>query len=107
MCKENAIEIEIDLSLYDKAAALKTCYLFQDRFHASLETGAGSTIVARLIPKCEGIDLADVESIFKDEIVDQQVRLENEKLFSDIRILIVEQAFKPISYPKLKAKIKE
>jgi len=86
---------------------LKTCYVFQDRFHTSLEPDAGSILIATLIPKQESIDLRDIEKQFKDELIDQQIRLENEKLFSGIRKLIVEQAFKPITYPELKAKIKK
>jgi His-Xaa-Ser system protein HxsD len=105
MYEANKIEIKIDLSLYDKAAALKTCYVFQDRFHTSLEPDAGSILIATLIPKQKSIDLRDIEKQFKDELIDQQIRLENEKLSSGIRKLIIEQAFKPITYPELKAKI--
>lgn len=107
MSEANKIEIKIDLSIYDKVAALKTCYIFQDRFHTILEAEPGSMAIARLIPKKESIDLMDIEKQFKDELIDQQIRLENDKLFSGIRKLIVEQAFKPISYPDLKAKIKK
>ena len=107
MSEANKIEIKIDLSVYDRVAALKTCYVFQDRFHTSLEAEAGSIAIARIIPKKESIDLMDIEKQFKDELIDQQIRLENEKLFSGIKKLIIEQAFKPISYPELKAKIKK
>lgn len=107
MSEVNKIEIKIDLSIYDKVAAMKTCYVFQDRFHTSLEAEGGSIAIARLISKRESIDLIDIENQFKDELIDQQIRLENEKLFSEIRKLIVEQAFKPISYPELKAIIRK
>jgi len=104
---ENKIEIKIDLSIFDKVAVLKTCYYFQNRFHTSLETDTGSMATIRLIPKEESIEILNVEKQFKDELIDQQIRLENEKLFCWIRNLIVEQAFKPISYPELKAKLKK
>jgi His-Xaa-Ser system protein HxsD len=107
MYEANKIEIKIDLTIYDKVAALKTCYVFQDRLHTSLEAETGSILIATLIPKQESIDLRDIEKQFKDELIDQQIRLENEKLFSGIRKLIVEQAFEPITYPELKAKIKK
>lgn len=107
MSEANTIEIKIDLAVYDKVAALKTCYVFQDRFHTSLETDIGSIAKISLIPKKESLDLPIIEKQFKDELIDQQIRLENEKLFSGIRKLIVEQAFKPISFPELKAKIKK
>ncbi len=105
MSEEDKIEIKIDLSIYDKVATLKTCYVFQDRFYTSLETEVGSIAIVKLIPKKESIDLEEIEKQFKDELIDQQIRLENEKLFSEIRKLIVEQAFKPISYPEFKANI--
>jgi His-Xaa-Ser system protein HxsD len=104
MTEEKKIEIKIDLSIYNKVAAIKTCYVFQDRFHTSVEAEAGSMAIARLTSKNESIDLIDIENQFKDELIDQQIRLDNEKLFYEIRKLIVEQAFKPISYSELKAK---
>lgn len=107
MSVSNKIEIKIDLAIYDKVAALKVCYVFQDRFHTSFETEAGMIGIATLIPKIESNDLMDIEKQFKDELIDQQIRLENDQLFFEIRKMIVEQAFKPISYPKLKAKIKK
>jgi His-Xaa-Ser system protein HxsD len=105
MIKGNELVIRIDMAIYDKVAALKTCYVFQDRCHTRLEPDSEKTIIAILTPKKEFLDLQEIENDFQDELIDQQIRIENEKLFSDIRKTIVEQAFKPISYGKLKAKI--
>jgi His-Xaa-Ser system protein HxsD len=105
MSEGNELVIKIDLLVYDKLAALKTCYLFQDRCHASLEPETDSILNATLIPKNESLDLREIEKQFRDELIDQQIRLENDKLFSEIRKMIVEQAFRPISYKDLKSKV--
>jgi len=99
------IIIKIDLSIYDKVAALKTCYTFQDKFFTSLDMVTDTIAIATLVPKEKLEDSRKIECQFKNELIDQQIRLENEKLFFWIRKLIVEQAFKPINYNKLKIKI--
>jgi His-Xaa-Ser system protein HxsD len=105
MDEVNKIEIRIDLAVYDKVAAIKTCYFFQDRFHTELKTETEKSAKATLFPKKQGIDISGIERQFKDELIDQQIRIENEKQFSYIRQLIMEQAFRPIEYSKLKSKI--
>ena len=107
MIEGNKIVIKIDLAIYDKIAAFKTCYVFQDKCHTSLEPESESIVKVTLTPKKESLSLPEIEKQFMDELIDQQIRVENEKLFSGIRKLIVEQAFKPITYPELKAKIKK
>ncbi|MDP2930253.1 MAG: His-Xaa-Ser system protein HxsD [bacterium] len=107
MNEGNNLIINIDLSIYDKIAALKTCYMFQDRCHTSLEHESDSILKAILIPQKKNIDLLQIERQFRDELIDQQIRIENDKLFSDTRKMIIEQAFKPISYAELKIKIKK
>jgi len=105
MIEGNKLVIKIDLSIYDKVAALKTCYVFQDRCHTSLEPE--SIFKVTLTPKKESLSLPEIEKEFMDELIDQQIRVENDKLFSDIRKMIVEQAFKPISFAELKTKIRK
>lgn len=107
MSDSKRILITIDPSVFDKIAVLKTCYAFQDRFHASLATDPELSLVATLIPINESIDLKDIEKHFHDELIDQQIRLENERLFSRVRELIVEQAFRPISHRDLWATFKK
>ena len=107
MIKGNKLVIKIEMSIYDKVAALKTCYVFQDKCHTSLEPESESIVKVTLIPKKESLDLLEIEKQFRDELIDQQIRVENDKLFSDIRKMIVEQAFKPISFAELKTKIRK
>jgi len=107
MIEGNKIVIKIDLATYDKIAALKTCYVFQDKCHTSLEPESESIVKVTLIPKKESLDLLEIEKQFRDELIDQQIRVENDKLFSYIRKMIVEQAFKPISFAELKTKIRK
>jgi hypothetical protein len=57
MIKGNELVIRIDISIYDKVAALKTCYVFQDRCHTSLEPDSETTMIATLTPKKESLDL--------------------------------------------------
>ncbi len=105
--EEKKLIIKFDASLYDKVAVLKTCYIFQDRCHTKTETEKNSSIKVILTPKKESADLQQIENQFWDELIDQQVRYENDNLFSDIRRLIVEQAFRPVSFADLKNKIKK
>jgi len=107
MIKGNKLVIKIEMSIYDKVAALKTCYVFQDKCHTSLEPESESIVKVTLIPKKESLDLLEIEKQFRDELIDQQIRVENDKLFSYIRKMIVEQAFKPISFAELKTKIRK
>jgi len=107
MIEGNKIVIKIDLAVYDKIAALKTCYVFQDECHTNLEPESESIVKVTLTPKKESLSLPEIEKQFMDELIDQQIRVENDKLFSEIRKMIVEQAFKPISYKDLKSKIRK
>jgi His-Xaa-Ser system protein HxsD len=107
MIKGNELVIRIDISIYDKVAALKTCYVIQDRCHTRLEPDSETTMIATLTPKKESLDLQEIENGFLDELIDQQIRIENDKLFADTRKMIVGQAFKPISYEELKTIIKK
>jgi His-Xaa-Ser system protein HxsD len=107
MIEGNKVVIKIDLAIYARIAALKTCYVFQDKCHTSLEPESESIMKVTLTPKKESLDLLGIEKQFMDELIDQQIRVENDKLFSDIRKMIVEQAFKPISFAELKTKIRK
>ena len=107
MIEGNRLVFRISRSIYDKPAILKTCYVFQDRCHTAIESDVESTAIVTLTPKEESLDLQKIEKQFLDELVDQQIRLENDRLFSDIRKLIVEQAFKPISHENLKYRIRK
>ncbi len=105
MDTEAKLVIAIDRAVYDKVAALKACLAFQDKCHASLEKDGEANLRAVLSPKGASIDFAELEKYFRDELVDQQVRLENERLFSGIRQMIVEQAFRPAKFEELRSKL--
>jgi His-Xaa-Ser system protein HxsD len=104
MIRENNVVIRIDMSIYDKVATLKTCYVFQDRCHTSLAPESETIMIATLTSKKESLNIQDIEDEFMDELIDQQIRIENDKLFAGTRKMIVEQAFKPISFAELKGK---
>ena len=101
----NVLIINVNRPIFDKEPILKTCYIFQDRCYISVESENNSTIKVKVIAKNEKINLKEISKQFNNELIDQQIRYENEILFSDIRKLIVEQAFKPINYSELKSKI--
>lgn len=103
----NVLFIIVDKNIFDKVAILKTCYIFQDRCYLSVESENNSSIKIKASPKKEKVDLREISKQFNNELIDQQIRYENDLLFSDIRKLIVEQAFKPISFSKLKSKIEK
>ncbi len=107
MIEGSKVILRVDLSVYDKIAALKACYVFQDRCHSSLEKDSNTVLRMTLVPRSISADLKEIEQQIMDELIDQQIRLENEKLFSDIRKLIVEQAFRPVGFKALKMKLKK
>lgn len=105
--KNNELLLRIDKSIYEKAAILKTCYLFQDKFHANIKQLSDSTYGIFLKRKDGKLEFGNLAKEFFNELIDQQIRLINEGMFGDIRREIVKQAFKPIHYNELKSKLED
>ena len=105
--KNNELLLRIDKSIYEKVAILKTCYLFQDKFHTNIKQLSDSTYGIFLKRKNDKLEFGDLAKEFFNELIDQQIRLENERMFGDLRREIVKQAFKPIHYNEIKSKFED
>ena len=95
--EKNNYLIEINKEIYDKKAIESTCYKFTDKCFVQFN----------LLPKgifnvyfqLKDINKGDLETIvseFCNELIDQQLRLDLESTYGNIRELIVRQAFNPI-----------
>jgi len=99
--------IKLDKSIYDKEAVLKTGFIFQDHFDVKVSS-ISDKIFGVLISKKEvDVDVNDIAKRFFNELIDQQIRLDNEKMFGDLRKEIVKQAFRPVHFNKIKNGMEE
>ena len=103
---DNKLLLILNKTLYEKEAIFSAAYKF---------TGKSTILIEPLDTVSVGVyfkskqnadknELMMVAEAFCNEVLDQQLRLDIEKKYGNIRDLIVEQAFSPIS--KLKDKIK-
>lgn len=97
--------LNIDKEIFDKVAILKTCYLFQEEYNVKVESLSKLSYGVFLSKKDGEIDIQRIENDFNNELIDQQIRLENEQMYGEIRRNIVKQAFKPLAFEELGSKI--
>lgn len=102
--KDGNLIIRIDKSLYEKLAVLRTSYIFQDQCYVRVKSLSDSTFEVTFSKKDDVTDYEIIAKNFFNELIDQQIRLENERMYGNLRREIVQQAFKPIHYEKLKLK---
>lgn len=101
----NTLVIEIAELIFKKDAVLLTCHKFMDKYNVQVGKKADEVITVSLTPKQGDIDANSVGNNFSNELLDQQVRLDIEKSYGNIRDLIVKQAFQPIEDIKSEVKI--
>jgi len=92
----DATSLEIDRELFSADAVLRTAYKFTDRWFIFLQTHVtrGHRWLVVLKPKPTAPSITeDVVGEFANELIDQQLRLQLERQFGDVRTLIVAQAF--------------
>jgi His-Xaa-Ser system protein HxsD len=88
--------LEIDRELFSADAVLRTAYKFTDLWFIFLQTHVtrGNRWLVVLKPKPTAASTTvDVVGEFANELIDQQLRLQLERQFGDVRTLIVAQAF--------------
>lgn len=89
--------IEISKEIYDKKAAMAAAYKFTDRCYIYVNSTLENIIEIYFKAK-ESIStpLEKIAYEYCNELLDQQVRLDVEASYGNIRDLIVKQAFSPI-----------
>lgn len=89
-------QLKADLRIYAKEAVNATCYKFTDKFYVHQEL-TGDILVVTFESK-DGSTISDeTPKQFCNELIDQQIRFDTNKQFGNIRDMIVQEAFKPIS----------
>lgn len=99
------ILISLRKEIYEKSAVLAAAHKMSECFTVVIDSIDDKTVGIYMQPKA-GIEaseevLKEAVSDFCNEALDQQVRLDIERLYGPIRELIVKQAFSPISLTDL------
>jgi len=93
----NSIFLDIDSSIYSADAILNAMHKFTGKYH--VKSCSISTNSIRVIFKGKNADELSLEKIsneFYNELIDQQIRLNVNKEYGNIRDEIVKKAFSPI-----------
>ena len=98
--------VELSKEMYEKLAVFAAAYKFTDRCTVLVEPVSQHTVGVYFKKKSDSNDgkLMEIAEQFCNEVLDQQLRLDLEKQYGNIRELIVEHAFSPISDIKNKVK---
>lgn len=96
LIQENKLLLTIDNSTFEKEAILQASYKFTDKCYISIDNSNKKTEVY-FQSKNETEDLERIAQDFKNEIIDQQVRLQTGREFKEIREELVKRAFSSIS----------
>ena len=99
--------VELSKEMYEKLAVFAAAYKFTDKCIILVEPVGQRSVGVYFKSKSESNDseLMKIAEQFCNEVLDQQLRLDIEKQYGNIRDLIVEHAFSPISNIKDKVKI--
>jgi His-Xaa-Ser system protein HxsD len=92
---KNSIALRIDEEVYCRAAIARAAFRFSDRASCLLshDDEIAGVIWALFFAKSDSLDLSAMIRGFMDELLDQQMRLDLEARFGDLRLLITAQAF--------------
>ena len=105
--EEGKLLVELSKEIYEKQAVLASAYKFTDKCTILIKPTGEHTVGIFFQSKTEGgeDELMNIAEQFCNEALDQQLRLDIEKQYGNIRDLIVEHAFSPISDIKEKVKL--
>lgn len=103
--QNDSLIFEVPLDLYQREAILFAAHIFIDRCYVDIDPSSEKHINISFRPKNKDIQSDKVALDFCNELLDQQVRLNIEKSYGNIRELIVKQAFQPIEDTKSEIKI--
>lgn len=95
-CEDNVVIIDVAKSLYQKEAILFAAHKFTDRYYVDIVSSQGKYVSVTFRRKDTNLTSEDLASEFCNELLDQQVRLNIENSYGNIRDLIVKQAFQPV-----------
>ena len=89
--------LEVNNKIYDRRAIISTSYKFTDRAYIHINPISENVIGVYFKAKEDSNELLDgIGDRFCNELIDQQLRLDVETSYGNIRDLIVKHAFSPI-----------
>jgi len=105
--EDGRLLVELSKEMYEKQAVFASAYKFTDRCVVLVEpVGEGSVgVYFKSKSELDDSELMKIAELFCNEVLDQQLRLDIEKKYGNIRDLIVEHAFSPISNIQEKVKL--
>ena len=92
----NELTLSLEKALYEREAILACVQLFQNESDVSVSGGDSGNVTVSF----SGTDTAALEELakrFRAELVRQQVRRDLNVQFGELREMIVQQAFSPIT----------
>lgn len=94
----NLIRFRLDNTIYEKEAILAATYALSKWCSSYIESCLDGyfLVIFEPLPEYEALDFKQIEQFFLKELTDHQLRLDLEKKFAPLRLLIVKQAFSPL-----------
>ena len=88
--------LEVNKKIYNMKAITQTSYKFTDKCYIHIKPVSEDVVGIYFESKKSSISLEDIANQFCNELIDQQVRIDTEEAYGNIRDAIVKQAFSPI-----------
>ncbi len=105
--RHGALVFQLSKAIYEKEAVLAAAYALSGLCSNRVEPGPDESLVTVILKPLAGPetpDLDEIEHRFLTEILDQQFRLDLERRCGDLRRLIIQHAFSPLSNLKQEVK---
>jgi His-Xaa-Ser system protein HxsD len=100
-------EVLISKCYYQKEAVFAAAHSLTDTYRVHIKPAENEKVKIILVPMIEGSKANNQDAInfLMNRLIDEQVRLDLEKVYGKIRELIIEHAFFPLE--NLRAKVRE
>ena len=100
--EDGRLLLEIDRGIFKKETIVATTYKFTNDCYIFIEPASNDAFNVYFKPKTQTTPLEKIADEFCNELIDQQLRLDIEASYGNIRNLIVQQAFSPVENIKEK-----
>ena len=94
--KDGRLLLKVDKKIYDIKTITQTSYKFTDKYYIHIKSISEDVVGVYFENKESTISLEDIANQFSNELIDQQVRVDTERDYRNVRDAIVKQAFSSI-----------
>ena len=94
--EDGKLLLELSKELYEKEAVFTSAHKFTDRCTILIEPIDPNSLGVYFKSKREDSNLLRIAEEYCNDVLDQQLRLDIERKYGNIRDLIVKQAFSPL-----------